>query len=74
MMKTYRVYEAYRNPVGGVESCGTGFEEIEADTAKQAAQIAADNWGWASSEWDGGDVIVSTDDMGNYCYLDREES
>lgn len=70
-MTIYRVYEAFRNSIGGVEGCGAGSEEVEADTAEQAAQIAADEWGWSSDEWDGGNVIVATDDMGDSYYLDR---
>jgi hypothetical protein len=57
-MKTYRVYEAFRNDGGGVEGTGSGWEEIQAKTAEEAAR---EFWG---SGWDADEntVIVATDD------------
>lgn len=69
--KTYRVYEAFRNAAGGVEGCGTGSEEFEATSAMEAAQMAADDWDWDREDWDGGDVIVATDDEGDSYHLSR---
>lgn len=63
-MKKYRVYEAFRNPVGGVEGCGTGWEHITAATAKEAAEAF-----WQSIKCIGAvdedHVIVATDDDGD---------
>ena len=72
-VETYRVYEGYVNPVGGVEPCGMGWEEYDAETAADAARLAADEWGWDASSWDGGNVIVATDDDGDSYHLHRED-
>lgn len=60
-MKKYRVYEAYRNEVGGVEGCGTGWKYIEAKTALDAAKQF---WG-AGCGANESTVIVATDDDGD---------
>ena len=62
--KTYRVYEAFRNTVGGVEGCGAGSETVEADSAESAAREFWDGWdaGWDADE---STVIVATDDDGD---------
>lgn len=70
--KEYRCYEATKNEVGGIEGCGSGWEMIEAATAEEAAKMAADELGWGRPDWDGGDVIVATDDGGDSYHLHRE--
>jgi len=61
-MKMYRVYEACLNIGGGVEGCGCGDYDYRAGSAQEAAQMAARDWQWDREDWDGGDVIVATDD------------
>ena len=67
-MKTYRVYEAFENCAGGIEDVGGDWEEIDAETAEEAAK----KW-WDENKWDVGDdddtVIVATDDDGDFYYL-----
>lgn len=71
-MATYRVYAAYENAVGGIEGCGAGSEEFDASSAEAAARTAAEEWCWLRGDWDGGDVIVATDDNGDSYHLHRE--
>ena len=71
-MKQYRTYEAFRNQAGGIEGCGTGSEHYEADTAEEAARMAAEEMDWGRDDWDGGNVIVATDDEGDSYHLHRE--
>ena len=59
-MKTYRVYSAYRNEVGGIEGAGTGSETVEAMTAEDAARDYYDGW-----DVDEDSVIIATDDDGD---------
>lgn len=61
-MKTYRVYEGFKNEAGGVEGCGAGWEYVEAETATDAAKAF---WGagWPDAGRD--TVIVATDDEGD---------
>jgi dipeptidyl aminopeptidase/acylaminoacyl peptidase len=66
-MKPYRVYEAFENCVGGIEDVGGDWEEIDAETAEEAAK----KW-WEENGWDWKDddtVIVATDDDGDFYYL-----
>ena len=71
-MKTYRVYEAYENAVGGIELRLTGREECVAESAEVAARYMARVFGFLGPDWDGGDVIVATDDDGDSFHLYRK--
>lgn len=71
-MKTYRTYEATQNSAGGIEGCGAGSEHYDADSAEEAARMAADDWDWQRNDWDGGDVIVATNDKGESYHLHRD--
>lgn len=69
-INNYRVYAATTKH-GGVQGTGQGDEYYEAATAAEAAQMAADDWGWDEDDWDGGDVIVATDDDGDSYHMHR---
>jgi len=62
-MKTYRVYEAIRNAGGGLDPVGTGWEEVEANSAQAAADAMVLEY--AGLEFDERTVFVATDDDGD---------
>lgn len=59
----YRVYETVRNSGGGMESLGTDWEYVEAETADAAAEIAAAER--RDIEECEGIIMVATDDDGD---------
>jgi hypothetical protein len=60
--KLYRVYEAVENAGGGVEGVGAGWEEIEANSAREF-------WGSGWEDADPSTVIVATDDEGDSAHF-----
>ena len=71
-MKNYRVYETFRNNGGGLDSCGTDWEYIEAESAQDAAdQAAQEREGVKGCE---GLTIVATDDDGESATADVPEA
>ena len=60
--KTYRTYEAFRNLAGGIEPCGTDWEDIDAESAEEAARV---RWSSSLEDADENTVIIATDDDGD---------
>lgn len=68
MGKIYRCFEATRNAAGGIDGLGTGWEHIEASSAREAAEEVADKRrNWPECE---GLTIVATDDDGEWATVD----
>ena len=61
--KSYRCYQAVRNSVGGLDSVGAGWVEVEAESAESAAESYADTL--RDCEQCIGLIAVSTDDNGD---------
>jgi len=62
-MTRYRTYETIRNAAGGLDSCGTDWQYIEADSAADAAREAAEEL--RSIPDCRGEIVVATDDDGD---------
>jgi len=70
-MTRYRIYEATRNAAGGLEGLGTGWDHIEAQTAQDAAERAAqERANWPETD---GLVVVATDDAGESATADVDD-